>query len=48
MGEETLGDKEATGYRSRWKRWLAVYLVVGALVYVAIYFAFFNHSGGGY
>ena len=37
------------GYR--WKKWLAIYLVAGAVVYAIVYFAFLNggggHTGGG-
>lgn len=29
-----------TGYGARWKRWLLIYLVVGVIAYVIIYFAF--------
>ena len=39
-------QEERTGYRGRWKRWLAIYLVAGAVLYVILYFAFFHHTGG--
>jgi hypothetical protein len=34
------------GYGGKWKKWLAIYLVVGAVVYAVVYFAFLHHSGG--
>ena len=34
------------GYGSKWKKWLAIYLAVGAVVYAIVYFAFLHHSGG--
>jgi hypothetical protein len=30
-----------------WKKWIAIYLAVAAVVYVIVYFVFF-HSSGGY
>ena len=38
---------ERSGYGRKWKRWLAIYLAVGAVTYVVLYVAFFHHSGGG-
>jgi hypothetical protein len=38
---------ERSGYGRKWKRWLAIYLAVGAVVYVVLYVAFFHHGGGG-
>jgi hypothetical protein len=34
------------GYGSKWKKWLLIYLGVGAVVYAIVYFVFFH--GGGY
>jgi hypothetical protein len=39
-------EDQGSGYRGRWKKWLAIYLAVGAVVYVVIYFAFLHHAGG--
>jgi hypothetical protein len=36
-----------SGYGRRWKRWIAIYLAVGAVVYLAVYLLFFHHGGGG-
>jgi hypothetical protein len=33
------------GYGRNWKKWLAIYAVVGAIVYLIVYLAFF--AGGG-
>jgi hypothetical protein len=38
---------EGSGYGRRWKKWLAIYLAVGAVAYFVIYLAFFHHGGGG-
>ena len=38
---------ERSGYGRKWKRWLAIYLAVGAVAYVILYVAFFHHGGGG-
>ena len=35
------------GYRRKWKKWLAIYLVAGAVVYLIVFLVFFNHGGGG-
>jgi hypothetical protein len=34
------------GYGRNWKKWLAVYAVVGAAVYLIVYLAFFAGGGG--
>jgi hypothetical protein len=41
-----MAQKES-GYGGRWKRWLAIYLAVGAVVYVLVYLLFFRGGGGG-
>jgi hypothetical protein len=38
---------EGSGYGRKRKKWLAIYLAVGAVAYFLIYLAFFAHSGGG-
>ncbi|MGZ6544134.1 MAG: hypothetical protein ACXVEI_02325 [Actinomycetota bacterium] len=40
-------SSEQSGYGRNWKRWLAIYLAVGAVAYVVLYLAFFHHGGGG-
>jgi hypothetical protein len=39
--------EQKAGYRGRWKKWLLLYLAIGAIVYLVVYFVFF-HGGGGY
>ncbi len=34
------------GYGRNWKKWLAIYAVVGAIVYLIVYLAFFAGGGG--
>jgi len=38
---------ESTGYGGKWKRWLAIYLAIGVVVYLAVYLLFFANGGGG-
>ncbi len=39
--------EQRTGYGSSWKKWLLIYAVAGAVIYLIVYFVFF-HSSGGY
>jgi hypothetical protein len=39
------GDNAKRGYGRNWKKWVAIYLAVGAVAYSVIYLAL--HSGGG-
>jgi hypothetical protein len=41
-----MADK-ATGYGGKWKKWLAIYAVVGVIAYLVIYLVFFHHGGSG-
>jgi hypothetical protein len=41
-----MADKD-TGYGRRWGKWLAIYAVVGVVIYLIVYLAFFYHGGGG-
>ncbi len=38
--------QKASGYGRRWKKWLGIYLAVGAVAYFAVYLLFFHHGGG--
>ena len=33
--------------RSSWKKWVAIYAIAGAIVYLIVYLLFFGHGGGG-
>ncbi len=46
MAEHQDAD-HGSGYRGRWKKWLAIYVAVGVVAYIIVYFVFFYHSGGG-
>jgi hypothetical protein len=35
------------GCRRKWKKWLAIYLAVAAVVYLIVFLVFFSHGGGG-
>ena len=40
--------QKGTGYaRMSWKKWLAIYVVVGAIAYLVIYLLFFTGGGSG-
>jgi hypothetical protein len=36
-----------TGYRSKWVKWLLIYLAVGAVAYLIIYLVFLRDGGYG-
>lgn len=40
-----MSDK-AAGYGQRWRKWVAIYLAVAVVAYVAVYLLFFHHGGG--
>jgi len=40
-------SQKAGAYGGRWRRWLAIYLAVAAVAYVAVYLFFFHHGGAG-
>ena len=46
VGTQPRSSKDGRGYGGKWKKWLAVYLVAGAVVYAIVYFAFLHHGGG--
>jgi hypothetical protein len=35
------------GYGKKWKKWLAIYVAVGAVVYLAVYLIIHAGSGSG-
>jgi hypothetical protein len=35
-----------SGYRRSWKRWVAIYVAVGAVAYLAIYLLLMHHGSG--
>jgi hypothetical protein len=48
MTQEVYEMQKRTGYgRTSWKKWLAIYAIAGAILYVIVYAVFFAHSGGG-
>jgi hypothetical protein len=40
-------NKSEQGYRSKWKKYVLIYLLVGAVVYGLIYLLFFTGGSGG-
>jgi hypothetical protein len=36
-----------TGYGRKWKKWLAIYVGVGVVVYLIVYLVFFAGGGDG-
>jgi len=38
--------ENAKGYGRKWKKWLGIYLAVGAVVYLIVFAVFFHHGGG--
>jgi hypothetical protein len=41
-----MAQREA-GYRRKWKKWLAIYLAIAAVVYLIVFLVFFSRGGGG-
>ena len=41
-----MAQDQARSYKGRWKKWLLLYLAIGVIAYVIVYFVFF-HNGGG-
>jgi hypothetical protein len=39
--------QSSRGYGRSWKKWLAIYVAIGAIAYLIIYLAFFSRGGGG-
>jgi hypothetical protein len=37
---------KGSGYGRRWRKWLAIYAVVGVVVHLIVYLAFFYNGGG--
>ena len=38
--------QQDTSYRRNWKKWAAIYVAVGAVVYLIVYLVFFSGGGG--
>jgi len=46
--QEVATMQKSTGYSRRsWKKWLAIYLIAGAIAYLVIYLLFFTGGGSG-
>lgn len=39
-------ERNGAGYARNWKKWVAIYLAVGAVAYLVIYLLFFTGGGG--
>ena len=39
--------QNSTSYRKSWKKWVAIYLLVGVIAYAIIYLLFFTGGSGG-
>ena len=47
MTQEVATMQKSTGYSRRtWKKWLAIYAIAGAIVYLIVYLLLFAHGGG--
>jgi hypothetical protein len=40
------GQKQSS-YGRKWKKWLGIYLAVGAVAYFIVFLVFFHHGGAG-
>jgi hypothetical protein len=48
MADQTPGEAPKSGYGSKWKKYVLIYVVVGAVAYFLVYLLFFHKGGGGY
>jgi hypothetical protein len=39
--------EKSDGYGRSWKKWVAIYVIAGAVLYLMIYLLFFAGNGGG-
>lgn len=41
-----MAEKRTAGYGRSWKKWVAIYAIAGAVVYLIAYLVFFSGGGG--
>lgn len=41
-----VAEKRTAGYGRSWKKWVAIYAIAGAVVYLIAYLVFFSGGGG--
>jgi len=41
-----MAEGRSAGYGSRWKKWVLIYVAVGAVAYLVVYLVFLHHGGG--
>jgi hypothetical protein len=34
------------GYKKNWTKWVGLYLLIGGIAYIVVYFVAFHHGGG--
>jgi hypothetical protein len=39
-------SQNTNSYQGRWKKWLAIYVAVAAVLYLVVYLVFFRGGGG--
>ena len=37
---------DKTGYKRNWAKWVGLYLAIGGIIYLIVYFVAFHHGGG--
>jgi hypothetical protein len=40
-------NSAGTGYKKNWAKWLGLYLLIGAAIYLIVYLVAFSNGGGG-
>jgi hypothetical protein len=45
--EELAMAQTKSRYGRTWKKWLAIYVAVAAVIYLIVFLVFFRHGGGG-
>jgi len=38
---------KGSGYKRNWAKWVGLYLLIGGIAYLIVYFVAFHHGGGG-
>ena len=48
--ERTNSGSKQGGYKKSWPKWVGLYLLIGGIAYLSVYFVAFHHGGaaGGY
>ena len=46
MDTRERNSEQQSGYKRNWAKWIGLYLLIGGIAYLIIYFVAFHHGGG--